>query len=79
MPIKEFEPATCWGANPRSNQSSAPQEQTTHTHKYTYIYIHTCLLSKGFEPESFQLKYNLSTFEYKIHSVEVDVYYFKYL
>ena len=39
----------------------------------------TCVLPKGFKPESFQLKYNPPTFEYKIHSVEVDLYYFKYL
>jgi len=39
----------------------------------------TCVLPEGFEPESFQLKYNPPTFEYKIHSVEIDPYYFKYL
>ena len=39
----------------------------------------TCVLSKGFAPESFLLKYNPPTFEYKIHFVEVDLYYFKYL
>ena len=37
----------------------------------------TCVLPKGFEPESFQLKYNPPTFEYKIHTVKVDLYYFK--
>ena len=39
----------------------------------------TCVLPKGFEPEFFPLKFNPPTFEYKIHSVEVDLYYFKYL
>ena len=34
---------------------------------------------KGFEPGFFPLKFNPLTFEYKIHSVEVDLYYFKYL
>ena len=52
---------------------------------YIYIYINkerereTCVLSKGFEPGFFPLKYQHPTFEYKIHSVEVDLYYFKYL
>ena len=36
-------------------------------------------LSKGFEAESFSLKYQHPIFENKIHSVEVDLYYFKYL
>ena len=36
-------------------------------------------IPEGFEPESFPLKYNTPTFEYKIHSVEIDLYYFKYL
>jgi len=34
---------------------------------------------EGFEAESFPLKYQHSTFEYKIHSVKIDLYYFKYL
>ena len=46
---------------------------------YMYMYMYTCVLPKGFELKSFQLKYNSLTFEYKIHSVEVDLYYFKYL
>ena len=33
----------------------------------------------SFEAESFPLKYQHPIFEYKIHSVEVDLYYFKYL
>ena len=40
---------------------------------------HTCVVLKRFEPESFPLKYNPTTFEYRIHSVEVDLYYFKYI
>ena len=44
-----------------------------------YICVYTCVLPKGFEHESFQLKYNPLTFEYKIYSVDVDLYYFKYL
>ena len=39
----------------------------------------TYVLLKRFEPESFQLKYNPPTFEYKIYFVEVDLFYFKYL
>jgi len=39
----------------------------------------TCVLPKGFEPRSFPLKFSPLTFEYMIHSVEVDLYYFKYL
>ena len=35
--------------------------------------------SRSFEAKSFPLKFNPPTFEYKIHSVEVDLYYFKYL
>ena len=34
--------------------------------KHTCVY--NCVLSKEFEPESFQLNYNPPTFEYKIHS-----------
>ena len=39
-----------------------------------YIHTHreTCVLSKRFEPKSFPLKFNPSTFEYNIHYVEVD-------
>ena len=37
------------------------------------IHTHTCVLPKGLEPKFFQLKYNPLTFEYKIHSVEVDI------
>jgi len=40
---------------------------------------HTCILPKGFELGSFSLKFNPTTSEYKIYSVEVDLYYFKYL
>ena len=42
-------------------------------------HTYTCVLPKGFEVESFQLKCQHPTFKYKIHSVEVDLYYFKYL
>ena len=38
-------------------------------HAQTYIHIHTYT--------SFPLKYNLTTSECEIHSVEVDLYYFK--
>ena len=54
-----------------------------HTYMCVYIYIcvcrerETCVLPKGFELDSFQLKYNPPTFEYKIHSI--DLYYFKYI
>ena len=43
------------------------------------LYTHTYVLQKGFEAESFTHKYQHPTFEYKIYSVEVDLYYFKYL
>ena len=39
----------------------------------------TCVVPKRFEPEYLPLKYNPTSSEYKIHSVEVDLYYFKYL
>ena len=35
--------------------------------------------SRRIRAESFSLKYNPTTFEYKIHLVEVDIYYLKYL
>jgi len=40
----------------------------------SYIYIYIDL---WFELESFPLKYQHLTFKYKIHSVEVDLYYLK--
>ena len=56
-----------------------------HTHKHVHTYAHThthtqrdtCVIPEGFEAESFPLKYNLTTPENKIHSVEVDLHYFK--
>jgi len=39
----------------------------------------TCVSPEGFEAESFPFKYQHPTFEYKIHSFKVDLYYFKYL
>ena len=43
---------------------------------YIYIYIdRLCVLPTGFDPEFFLLKFNSLTFEYKINSVEVDLYY----
>jgi len=57
-----------------------------HTHtiynaiKYIHtntIHTHTCVIPDGFEAKSFPHKYNLTIFEYKIHSVEVDLHYFK--
>ena len=39
----------------------------------------TCVVPEEFEFESFPLKYNHTSSEYKIHSVEVDLYYFNYL
>ena len=44
-----------------------------------YRYRETCIVPEGFEPEFFPLKYNHTSSKYKIHSVEVDLYYFKYL
>ena len=36
----------------------------------------TCVIPEGFEAESFPLKYNPTTSECKIHSIEVDLHYF---
>ena len=52
---------------------------TTHTHTHTYRERETCVIPEVFEDESFPLKDNPTTFEYKIHSGEVDLYYLKYL
>ena len=41
------------------------------------IYTHTCIILEGFEAESFLLKYNPTTSECKVHSIEVDLHYFK--
>jgi len=53
-----------------------------HTHTYIHIYIEKeidlCHSGK-IRGRILPLKYNPPTFEYKIHSVEVDLYYFKYL
>ena len=38
------------------------------------VYIYTFVIPKGFEAESFPLKYNPTTSECKIHSFEVDIY-----
>ena len=46
---------------------------------YIYLYIGTCVFPKGFEVKSFPLRYQNTTFVYTIHSVEVYLYYFKYL
>ena len=46
--------------------------QHTHTHIHTYRHTHTCVIPEGFEAEFFSLKYNPTTSECKIHSVEVD-------
>ena len=43
---------------------------------YTHIWVRLVPFRK---PETFPLKYQLQTFKYKIHSVEVNLYYFKYL
>ena len=34
--------------------------------------IYVCVIPEGFEDESFPLKYNITSSEYKIHSVEVN-------
>ena len=39
----------------------------------------TCIVPEGFEADVFSLKYQHLTFEYKIHFVEVDLYYLKHL
>ena len=41
------------------------------------VSVYAWLLLEGFEYKSFPLKFNLITFKYKIHSVEVDLYYLK--
>ena len=45
----------------------------------TWICVCVCVIPEESELKSFLLKYNPPTFEYKVHSVEVDLYYFKYL
>ena len=49
------------------------------THVFLYIYKQreTCVIPKRFEVEYFALKYNPTISEYKIHSVEIDLHYFK--
>ena len=42
-----------------------------------YTYTHTCVIPEGFEVEFFPPKYNPTTSECKVHSVEVDLHYFK--
>ena len=56
-------------------------EKVSHLKIFQYTLTHTlsCALQKVFEPKSFPHKFNHSIFEYKIHSIEVDLYYFKYL
>ena len=65
----------------QSNQSGSIDIFNTFESSSAQLYIEreTCVLTKGFEPKSFPLKFNPPTFEYKIHYVEVDLYYFKYL
>ena len=46
---------------------------------FSHIYTHTCVILKEFEAESFSLIYQHLTFEYKIHYIEVGLYYFKYV
>jgi len=46
-------------------------------HRYIDTYICTCVIPERFEAESFPLKYNTTTSECKIDSVEVDLHYFK--
>ena len=43
--------------------------------RLVYIWIY----AEGFKPESFSLKANPTTFKYKIHSVNVDLHYLKYV
>ena len=78
----------CWylsGNDSTSNPSEKTQVSLS-LYIYTYIYIYmrereieTLVVPEGFEPESFPLKYQHPTFKYKIHSVEVDLYYLKQL
>jgi len=51
------------------------------TQVYLSLYTEreTCVIPEGFEPESFPLKYNPTTFEYKTYSIEADLYCLKYL
>ena len=63
---------------------SKKNEQNAKKNIYTHIERETCVILKGFEAESFPLKYNPiplkynpMTFEYKIHSIEVDIHYLK--
>jgi len=54
-----------------------PSLTHTHTHTERERERERRVVPEGFEPESFPLKYEHPTFKYKIHSVEVDLYYLK--
>ena len=38
-----------------------------------------CVIPEGLEADSFPVKYNHTSSDYKVHSVEIDLYYFKCL
>ena len=81
------------GKDSASNPLYIHTHTHTHTHIYIYIererqkeeggidLRHSerirYVITEGFEAESFPLKYNDISSEYKIHSVKVDLHYFK--
>ena len=42
-----------------------------YSNPYIYICTRTCVILEGFEAESFSVKYQHPTFEYKIHSLKL--------
>ena len=56
---------------------AVPAERVSQLAAEVQIHTHICVIPERFEPDSFPLKYNPLIFEYKIHSVEVDLHYFK--
>jgi len=54
-----------------------PPPSYMHACTHAYIERERLVVPKGFEAESFPLKYNLTRSECKIHSVEAYLHYFK--
>ena len=54
--------------------SASNLSKTTQVYFYIYRERETWLLLKGFEHESFPLKFIAIVFKYKIHSVEIDLH-----
>ena len=80
MKITQFHGTDC--TTSPSAESLSKMEAEVHFSVYVCVYVCVCVdlcVLKGFELESFSLKYNHTPSEYKIHFVEVDLYYFQYI